>query len=442
MRTASEIQEQINVKLDELNAIQTVAADQNRELDTNEQKRIDELAGSDGKSGEIKNLKTSFDRALAVEQLQKEMTSQRMGSEAAASVRKTNSTALVPAQAKRHGNLIAFANDHEGQKEAYTVGKWFAAKFLGHKDSERWLKERGLYAQQEGTIGKGLELVPEPLEAAILKRLQMISNWTSKVRTSVMTSQTLKIPDRLTGVTVYYPDENAAITASNMTLAQQLLTARKMACLTQVSSEITEDSVISVMDMLADDIAHQFSKKLEEDAFLGDGTATYGGVTGMAGSIGANSTVTGAGTASSDFTMANYEAVIALNPWFQGSTPEWYCSSSVYANSMLPLLSAAGGTPGSEIVTGWTRSFLGFPVNIVQSMDNGSTVSTDQVYFGDLSQSVYYGVRRGMSIATSSDYGFNTDSIYIRGTMRNAITIDNHDTSAAGPVIALETAAT
>lgn len=440
MKSAFELQQQLNTESAKIKAITDSCEQDGREPDAEEQTVLDSFYGDDGENGIAKDLKAKIERRAAQERQQKELVAQKFG---ATLIRQENENSLerVPAKARRHGVLKAFNSDYEGEKDAYTVGRWFMAKVLNHQASQRWLRERGMYAQQEETAGQGLELVPEPLEAAILKRLDMISSWTTKVRTSVMTSATLKIPDRLAGVTVYYPDENAAITPSNMTLAQQLLTTRKMATLTQVGSELNEDSVISVMDMLADDIAYEIAKKTEQDAFIGDGTATYGSVTGLAGSIGANSTETGAGPAASAFTLANYEAVVALNPFFQGSMPEWYCSSAVYASSMLPLQNAQGGSTGTELGGGYARLFMGFPVNIVQSMDKGSTVSTDQVYFGDLSQAVYYGVRRGFSIATSTDYGFNTDSIYIRGIVRNAITVDNHDTSEAGPITALATAA-
>ena len=134
--------------------------------------------------------------------------------------------------------------------------------------------------------------------------------------------------------------------------------------------------------------------------------------------------------------------MVALNPFFQGAQPEWYMSSAVWANSALPLLHASGGTPGSELSEGYAMRFMGFPVNLVQVMDRGTTVSTNQVYFGTMSQSVFFGTRRGITIATSEHYGFNTDSIYIRGTQRNAITVNNHDTSTAGPITAIATAAT
>ena len=348
---------------------------------------------------------------------------------------------MVPAKAKRHGNLIAFSNDDRGEKEAYVSGRWFLAKLLNHEPSQRWLREKGLFAQQEESSGKGLELVPEPLEASILKRLTMISTILSDLRTSTMTSATLRIPDRLTGVTVTYPDELAAITPSNMTFGQQLLTAVKMATLTQVSSELSEDSIVSIMDELASDIAYSISLKIEDDIVNGDGTATYGSRTGISASLDANSIIVGAGPAASAFTLANYEACVALNPFFQGAMPQWYCSSSVYASSMLPLLNAAGGTPGSEIAGGYVRQFQGFPVNIVQSMDDGSTISTPQVYFGTLDQAVYFGQRRGVQIAVSEHYGFDTDSLYIRGVTRNAITVDNHDTVVPGPITAIATAA-
>jgi HK97 family phage major capsid protein len=117
-------------------------------------------------------------------------------------------------------------------------------------------------------------------------------------------------------------------------------------------------------------------------------------------------------------------------------------SMFTYSQSVLPLLNAAGGTPGTEMTNGWRPALFGFPINICQSMPSADAASTSMVYFGDMSQSVFYGQRQGVSIATSTDYAFNTDSIYVRAIARNAVTVNNHDSaSVAGSVTAIQTAA-
>ena len=442
MKTALQIQQEIDQKNSQVEAILACCKDENREPSEDEQSAIDAFYGSDGESGELAQLEAQLKNKNAIENRQKQIAATKLGSAIRRQETALAKTDLVPASCKRHGVLQAFSNDAQGQKDAYISGRYMLAKIFNHEPSKQFLKDHGIMAQQSGgTAGRGLELVPEPLEAAILKRLQMLSPIRQKARMTTMTSQTHRIPDRLSGLTVYYPDELQAITESHMTFGQIVLTARKMATLTQVSSELTEDAIISIMDELAMDIAYQFSQKENDDAFNGDGTATYGSVTGLANAVGANSQVVAGSTDPAAFTLAEYEAVIAKNPFFQGAMPEWYCSSAVWAGSMEPLAHAQGGSTATELVDGVRRSFKGYPVNIVQVMASTPAASTPFVYFGTLSQSVFFGQRRGVTIATSEHYGFNTDSIYIRGTQRNAITVDNHDTTSAGPVTAIFSAA-
>ena len=441
MKSALQIRNELDDKMAKVKSVQTVIEDEQREPTEDESKLINAFYGEDGQGGEYQRLTSLMATRQKQEEIQKDYAKQKLNQRITQGEQIIQSTNIVPAKAKRHGPLVAFAANADGEKEAYCVGRWLMAKVFNHQASERWLREHGMYNAQEETSGNGVELVPEPLEAAVLSRLVQLSNVMQYLRVSTMTSATLKIPDRLTGVVVQYPDENAEITPSSMTFKQQTLTARKMATLTQIGNEVNEDSVVGVVDMLANDIAYSLALKIEDDLVNGDGTATYGSVTGINASLNANSIKVGAGPASTDLLLSDYEEAMALNPMFQGSDPAWYVSTSVYANSMLPLLNASLGTPGSEVASGYQRTFLGYPVRFLQTMDKGTTVSTVQALFGTLDQSVYFGQRRGITIATSEHYGFSTDSIWVRGITRNAITVDNHDTSEAGPLTAVATAA-
>ena len=130
----------------------------------------------------------------------------------------------------------------------------------------------------------------------------------------------------------------------------------------------------------------------------------------------------------------------ALLPRFTGANPAWFIHSAGYFNAMCRLMNASGGTPGSEIASGYAPTFLGYPVVYTQVLPSAPGTSENVCFFGDLSQSVYMGTRRGISIA--SDMGgkyFEKDQVAIKGTERVAITVQNQDSSSAGPVVALAT---
>ncbi len=59
------------------------------------------------------------------------------------------------------------------------------------------------------------------------------------------------------------------------------LTAKKLMVLTKYSNELNEDAVLNIGDDLAGEIAYAFALKEDQCGFLGDGTSTYGGITGV-----------------------------------------------------------------------------------------------------------------------------------------------------------------
>ena len=445
MLSAHEIQSNIDEKSSSVEAILACCKSEGREPSGEEQVSIDKAFGTDGKPGEIEQMQAQMKNRAAIEAKQREIAASKLGSSVQRNHEVATNKIVVPANAKRHMGLRAFANTEEGEKEAYIGGQWLLAKLFNHQGAKDFLKRNNLLnvGDQQEASTLGLEIIPAPLEAALLKRLVSLCPILSKVRVSQMSSLTHTIPDRLTGTTVVYPAELASITASNLTFGQITLTAVKMAALTQVSNEVQADGVISMIDTVIEDFAYQLALKTEQDIFLGDGTATYGSRTGLASGLNANSIVTAGGTTVASIDLADIESVVALNPFFQGSMPEFYMSMSTYSKVILPILAAQGGASGDEVVSGWNPRIFGFPINICQTLPSTDAVSTNYIYFGDMSMSVFYGQRQGVELRVSDVAGdaFATDSVYCRAVMRNAITVNNHDSASAGAVTAIETAA-
>jgi HK97 family phage major capsid protein len=206
---------------------------------------------------------------------------------------------------------------------------------------------------------------------------------------------------------------------------------------------LNEDSVISVAEMMARSIAQTFATEEDKALFLGDGTGTYGGIMGLAGSLAAGSLRTAANTIDlfADLTFGEFETVIGMRKMWAGSNPKWYISQVGWAASMQRLANAAGGVTMQEIAGGAsTMSFLGFPVVISQTLTSATTGTTGlrACYFGDLSQGTYLGTRRGISLAVDNSIGFLTDTINIRATQRYDLVV--HDTgtaSVSGGIIGL-----
>jgi HK97 family phage major capsid protein len=332
--------------------------------------------------------------------------------------------------------------------DAYASGQFFLATIYNNRKAKEFCRERGLIrnAMSTGDNTKGGFLVPEPLEAAIVELREQYGVFARYAQPWTMSDSVQNVPKLGGEVTAYYVGENAAITPADVSLNLVRLEAKKLATLTAVTSELNEDSVLSVADILARSIAQTYANKEDEAGFNGDGTSTYGGIVGVKSALAAGSiydAISGNNTFAT-LDLEDFEAVIGKRKMYANSSPVWFISQNGWANSMLRLAMAAGANTGMSIADGMPLQFMGYPVVISQVLPSAltSTGSTIACYFGDLAQAAILGRRRGLSIQADSSYYFNQDAIAIRSTQRFDINVhDCGGASAAGGLIALKFAA-
>ncbi len=347
---------------------------------------------------------------------------------------------------RRVGALRSFRGP-DAQDKAYAAGQWCLAILGGDQRAAQWCADNGIETRALQTTSNNLGgfLVPEQMETAIIDLREERGVARRVLRIRPMASDTLIVPRRQSGVTAYFVSENAEITASDKGWDTVSLTARKLAVLTKYSSELNEDSVISIADDLAQEIAYAFADKEDECLFNGDGTSTYGGIVGLKNALGDGSEVTAiaGNTAFSTLDLDDFGAMVGRLPQYAVNGARWYISRVGWANSMLRLAEAAGGNTVAQIAGGAPLQFLGFPVEIVQVMNSttAAQTSTDGLaYLGNLSLAASMGSRRGISIAVDGSRYFEFDQLAIRGTERFDINVHERGTSSvAGPVIMLKT---
>ena len=234
------------------------------------------------------------------------------------------------------------------------------------------------------------------------------------------------------------------------------LTAKKVMVLTRMSSELSEDSVISFGDELAGEISYAFANKEDECLFNGDGTSTYGGIEGILTKLGALTAGTapgltlGAGNAWSELSLANYESIVGSLPVYADVPGQvfWICHKTHYWTVMASLALAAGGVTASEIVNGISRPmFLGYPVMYSQVFPSAEANSQVPVLLGNYAQGATFGDRRRESISFSDTATvggqslWERDQIGVKGTERFDIAVHSVGSdTVAGPIVGLETA--
>lgn len=338
------------------------------------------------------------------------------------------------------------------ERDAYLSGQWFLATFFGHERAQQWCRDHGVETRFRAAISTSDSsmgyLVPEELERAIVALREEAGVARRFATVLPMTSDTLRVPYRDVGATAYWVGEGSAITASDPTVRGPLLTARKLASLVVMSSELAEDAVISLADYLAEEFAWNFARAEDDAAFNGDGSATYGNITGLKNALANGSWVTAA-TGRLSFgalTMSEFEAMVAKTPLYALADARWYISRAGWASSMLRLLDAAGGNTNATLAAGTEPMFLGYPVTFVQVMNSNlaNQASTKGlVYFGSLRYALVMGARRSISLAISTERYFESDQIGVKGTERVGIVVADPGTaSVPGSLVGLQTPAT
>lgn len=365
---------------------------------------------------------------------------------AQASARSANTPAIgntAAQQAYHTGQLRAFKN----REDAYTSGMWFFAQFLKHEGAKRWCKERGVFqaireqaslrAMSEGANANGGALVPAPLEQTIISLRDSYGVFRRNAFVWPMSSDSATIPRRTGGVTVAITGEGTAPSAQGgPTFDQVQLFARKVGGYVLFSTELNEDAVISVAELIANEFALAFAKFEDTWGFVGDGSATYGGRTGVIPTITALGNTykayceaTSGVDSFAEITAAELSRLMGRIAQYAIPGAKFYCSSTAYATVFERLAISAGGNTMSMINGAWTPSYLGKPIEVTETMfaDDGATAgnANAMILYGDLRLCGTMGERRGIMMKTSNEVKFLEDQIAIKGDER--IDINVHD---------------
>lgn len=427
---------------DEIEAVGAVAETENRDLSQEDLDSVKALSDESTKLTEnIKRLRNTIevqDKIAAQRQIPQVLKAQ----DSLSSDPVPGGNALLPARVRKVRSKC-----YENTYDAYCVGQWLGAKLMRRNDCISFCREHGVGdfrgAMEGGTDTLGGFSVPDPMAATIIELMEQWGVYRANSRNVTMTSDTLAVPKLDGSLTVYYPAEGGAITASDLTFGQVNLTAVKYAALGVMSTELNEDSVISMVDLLTRDIARMFAYEEDNNAFNGDGTSGFGGHTGIGTALqdGAQETLATAGWA--NVTLAKFQSMAGKLKEYGGISPRWYISRYGYFNTIMDLLNTAGGTDMRQIEEGGQLMFMGYPVTITQVLPGETLALSDLMcVLGDLDLGSYLGTRRQVSIRTLNELYAANDQIGVLGTLRSNIQIHSvGDADEAGAIVGLYNAA-
>lgn len=336
---------------------------------------------------------------------------------------------------------------------AERAGRWVAATLLDNDNSMAWCKANGVTVERvagEMTGPTGGYLVPVETEAEIIDFRNLAGVFRQEARIRTMASDALNAPRRSGGVTAYFPGENGQIAESSATWDNIAHTAKKLAALTRLSTELVEDSAADIGAWFAEEMGVAFADTEDSCGWNGDGSGTYGGVTGLATKLvtnfGTASQLAGAVTAPgvghdtfAEIDAIDIAALMAALPERYWSTAKFHVSAYGAANAFCRLGATAGGSIMTISGPRPMLSYLGFPIVLNPKLPGaGDQSGKMMIGFGDLKQAVSLGDRRGVRVEASHGRYLENDQIGIRGTERfDLVSHGIGDTTTAGPLVGL-----
>jgi HK97 family phage major capsid protein len=263
-----------------------------------------------------------------------------------------------------------------------------------------------------------------------------------------MTSDSQIVPRAIGGFVTNWISENSqASSFSQATFDGLGLSAKKLGAFVKVSNELMGDAVEALGMFFIRGLALGFMKAEDTAIFAGDGTSTYGGVTGIEkklgdGAHGAGKIVAAVGH-NSFITLVSDDigAAIAALPARAIRNAKIYCSVYAYGNCFVRLNGVSGGlvaTIGADgqLMANWN----GLPIVFSSALNasSGSQTTKMLMAIGDLEQAVAFGVRRDMRIEKFTETFADSDQTLIRATERvDIVTADLGDSVNPGALVGL-----
>ncbi|MEM8494442.1 MAG: phage major capsid protein [Planctomycetota bacterium] len=424
--------------LDKVEAINEVAKTENRDPTAEEKTQVDKLFR------EHEAMQADVDRAEKYEKAIRAKAERRQGTpEPLLGGDPEDGRKRIPAVAA--GPPPRNFKGENARQDAYDAGMWLKATIGGDGEAKLYCEENGLDIRLDAhTVdddSRGGYLVPSPLANAIIAVLNEVGIANRLADVVPMASETLDMPKRLSGLTVYAPGEEEAITTSEMGLGNVQLATTDRAVLSRISRKLLRSSVVSVADRVSDEVGYAFADQRDKEIILGDGTATYFGETGLLPGIGNAGKQLASGTGWGGIVLADITGLMGILPSRFSRDRKFVCSSEFYYTVMVKLLATAGGVTMAELAGGdGDASFLGKPVYFTDKMQTVSANAQVPLLYGDFYNTVMIGDRENIAIATSDQRFFEFNQIAIRGTV--SYDINAHelgDGSNAGGVVGLLT---
>ena len=299
------------------------------------------------------------------------------------------------------------------------LNKWIRAIVSNNPNDIAFVK-----AMSEGTGSAGGFLVPIEFKQEIIRVAEQYGfarKYANVFKTSL---DTVNLVSEATLPTVAWTTEGAQISASDAAYAQPSISIKKLAGITAMSRELFEDEKSDLQGYLAQAFGEQIAYKEDEAALIGDGSSSYGSVTGLLnfGSV----TVDSGGASGAAITADNL-----LDLAFASGISDGERNGAMYIMNptVLSYVRKLKGSGSGEYlvqqpIVGSLPSIWGFPVVTSPVMPLGAADADKFVVFCNPKRHLHFADREQIQISigkegtVGSTNLFEKDSVAIRVTER------------------------
>ncbi len=317
-------------------------------------------------------------------------------------------------------------------EDAFDAGMFLLA--IGKdKKALRHCRDRNLMVASVGTAGGFL--MPAGLATAVQRHIQEQSVIMQEATVFTMSDNLLTVPLRSSGLTIYPVDENQEITASDIEYDAAELNLRKAAALYKSSVELATDAVVDLVAEFTTEVSGAFAQHFDLVGFVGDGGQDHNSIVGVGTRFANDSTlagtITAAGSAYTDVTVANIDSMIAALPAHLHGNAKFYASPQGCANIFCRLSDTASLHPVGPM------AWCGYPIEFTAALGAGGS-GTPLLLLGDLRRAVVFGIKNDIRIMASEQRFMELHSVAYRAVSRfDCIAHGVGDSTDAGAVVSL-----
>jgi len=275
-----------------------------------------------------------------------------------------------------------------------------------------------------GASGSGAELLTGNVYMReIIRNLEAYGTlYTECRRVPLSTLGASNWPKRTGGLTAYPTAVAAQITQSGMTFGTVQLTPIKWATLTGVPGEMFRDPsmLVELGNLIGMEIVYALAYAFDNAVANGDGTSTYGGITGLLQSA----TLSSQASAATHTTLSLLDGD-DMDDFVSALSGSQYHRGAKFFGHLSVLMKLAGlkdsnggylyRQPNARVADGVVVN--GYPSVMAQAMTAAASVSAGVKFaaFGDLKLAMYFGMLHSILIDTSRDVWFDQDMVAFRG---------------------------